>query len=111
MNEPVSSTAIRRALAGGEVARAATMLGRPFEARGTGSQRLLSCRCERRARGSHELGDAVVVDDDLVRHRVDQRDLGAGNNSAGGVINRSEQRHWRWRPGAERRDGQRYSQQ
>jgi riboflavin kinase/FMN adenylyltransferase len=35
VNEPVSSTAIRRALAGGEVARAATMLGRPFEARGT----------------------------------------------------------------------------
>ena len=32
---PVSSTAIRRALAGGDVARAAAMLGRPFEARGT----------------------------------------------------------------------------
>lgn len=35
VDEPVSSTAIRRALAGGEVARAADMLGRPFEARGT----------------------------------------------------------------------------
>jgi riboflavin kinase/FMN adenylyltransferase len=35
VDEPVSSTAIRRALAGGEVARAAAMLGRPFEARGT----------------------------------------------------------------------------
>ncbi|HEX7095799.1 MAG TPA: bifunctional riboflavin kinase/FAD synthetase [Acidimicrobiales bacterium] len=32
--EPVSSTAIRRALAGGEVARAAAMLGRPYEVRG-----------------------------------------------------------------------------
>ena len=32
--EPVSSTAIRRALAGGDVEMAATMLGRPFEARG-----------------------------------------------------------------------------
>jgi riboflavin kinase / FMN adenylyltransferase len=32
--EPVSSTAIRRALAGGNVALAAEMLGRPFEARG-----------------------------------------------------------------------------
>jgi riboflavin kinase/FMN adenylyltransferase len=32
--EPVSSTAIRRALAGGNVELAATMLGRPFEARG-----------------------------------------------------------------------------
>lgn len=35
VDEPVSSTAIRRALAGGDVARAAAMLGRPFEARGT----------------------------------------------------------------------------
>jgi riboflavin kinase/FMN adenylyltransferase len=35
VGEPVSSTAIRRALAGGEVARAAALLGRPFEARGT----------------------------------------------------------------------------
>jgi riboflavin kinase/FMN adenylyltransferase len=35
VDEPISSTAIRRALAGGEVARAAVMLGRPFEARGT----------------------------------------------------------------------------
>lgn len=35
IDEPISSTAIRRALAGGEVARAAAMLGRPFEARGT----------------------------------------------------------------------------
>jgi riboflavin kinase/FMN adenylyltransferase len=35
VGESVSSTAIRRALAGGEVARAAAMLGRPFEARGT----------------------------------------------------------------------------
>ena len=33
--EPVSSTAIRRALAGGEVAQAAHLLGRPFEVRGT----------------------------------------------------------------------------
>jgi riboflavin kinase / FMN adenylyltransferase len=32
--EPVSSTAIRRALAGGAVDQAAAMLGRPFEARG-----------------------------------------------------------------------------
>ena len=34
VDEPVSSTAIRRALAGGNVALAAQMLGRPFEARG-----------------------------------------------------------------------------
>lgn len=34
VEEPISSTAIRRALAGGEVALAAEMLGRPFEARG-----------------------------------------------------------------------------
>lgn len=34
VDEPVSSTAIRRALAGGDVDMAATMLGRPFEARG-----------------------------------------------------------------------------
>jgi riboflavin kinase/FMN adenylyltransferase len=33
-DEPISSTAIRRALAGGQVELAATMLGRPFEARG-----------------------------------------------------------------------------
>lgn len=33
-DEPVSSTAIRRAMAGGEVELAAAMLGRPFEARG-----------------------------------------------------------------------------
>jgi riboflavin kinase/FMN adenylyltransferase len=32
--EPVSSTAIRRALAGGDVAAAAEMLGRPYEVRG-----------------------------------------------------------------------------
>jgi riboflavin kinase / FMN adenylyltransferase len=32
--EPVSSTAIRRALAGGNVTLATAMLGRPFEARG-----------------------------------------------------------------------------
>ncbi|MDG1877517.1 MAG: bifunctional riboflavin kinase/FAD synthetase [Acidimicrobiales bacterium] len=32
--EPVSSTKIRRALAGGDVGRAAAMLGRPFEVRG-----------------------------------------------------------------------------
>ncbi len=32
--EPVSSTAIRRSLAGGDVASASLMLGRPFEARG-----------------------------------------------------------------------------
>ncbi len=34
VDEPVSSTAIRRALAGGDVEMAAKMLGRPFEARG-----------------------------------------------------------------------------
>jgi riboflavin kinase/FMN adenylyltransferase len=34
VDEPVSSTAIRRALAGGDVAMAAKLLGRPFEARG-----------------------------------------------------------------------------
>ena len=34
IDEPVSSTAIRRALAGGEVDVAARLLGRPFEARG-----------------------------------------------------------------------------
>jgi riboflavin kinase / FMN adenylyltransferase len=34
IDEPVSSTAIRRALAGGNVTLAALMLGRPFEARG-----------------------------------------------------------------------------
>jgi riboflavin kinase/FMN adenylyltransferase len=34
VDEPLSSTAIRRALAGGDVELAATMLGRPFEARG-----------------------------------------------------------------------------
>lgn len=42
VDEPVSSTAIRRALAGGDVTRANQMLGRPFEARGqvvTGDQR------------------------------------------------------------------------
>ena len=42
VDEPVSSTAIRRALAGGNVALACSMLGRPFEARGpvvTGDQR------------------------------------------------------------------------
>lgn len=42
IDEPVSSTAIRRALAGGDIARANAMLGRPFEARGeviTGDQR------------------------------------------------------------------------
>ncbi len=33
--EPVSSTKIRRALAGGDVARAALMLDRPYEVRGT----------------------------------------------------------------------------
>lgn len=40
--EPVSSTKIRRALAGGDVARAAEMLGRPYEVRGvveSGDQR------------------------------------------------------------------------
>jgi riboflavin kinase/FMN adenylyltransferase len=35
IDEPVSSTAIRRALAGGDISRANTMLGRPFEARGS----------------------------------------------------------------------------
>lgn len=42
VDEPVSSTAIRRALAGGDVAVASAMLGRPFEVRGvvvTGDQR------------------------------------------------------------------------
>ena len=42
VDEPVSSTAIRRALAGGNVEMAAVMLTRPFEARGkvvTGDQR------------------------------------------------------------------------
>lgn len=42
VDEPVSSTAIRRALAGGDVGLAAELLGRPFEARGivvTGDQR------------------------------------------------------------------------
>jgi riboflavin kinase/FMN adenylyltransferase len=34
VDEPLSSTAIRRALAGGNVTLAADMLGRPFEARG-----------------------------------------------------------------------------
>ena len=34
VNEPVTSTAIRRALAGGDVELATTLLGRPFEARG-----------------------------------------------------------------------------
>jgi riboflavin kinase/FMN adenylyltransferase len=34
VDEPISSTAIRRALAGGQVELAASMLGRPFEARG-----------------------------------------------------------------------------
>ena len=35
IDEPISSTAIRRALAGGEVELAARMLGRPHEVRGT----------------------------------------------------------------------------
>ena len=35
VDEPVSSTAIRRALAGGNVTLATKLLGRPFEARGT----------------------------------------------------------------------------
>lgn len=42
VEEPISSTAIRRALAGGDVEQAGVMLGRPFEARGsvvTGDQR------------------------------------------------------------------------
>ncbi len=34
VDEPISSTAIRRALAGGQVEFAAELLGRPFEARG-----------------------------------------------------------------------------
>ncbi|HSB88243.1 MAG TPA: bifunctional riboflavin kinase/FAD synthetase [Ilumatobacteraceae bacterium] len=34
VDEPISSTAIRRALAGGQVELAADLLGRPFEARG-----------------------------------------------------------------------------
>jgi riboflavin kinase/FMN adenylyltransferase len=36
--EPVSSTAIRRALAGGDVEQAAALLGRPFQARGPVTQ-------------------------------------------------------------------------
>ncbi|MFM8267843.1 MAG: bifunctional riboflavin kinase/FAD synthetase [Ilumatobacteraceae bacterium] len=43
-DEPISSTAIRRALAGGQVELAASMLGRPFEARGT------VCRGDQRGR-------------------------------------------------------------
>lgn len=42
VDEPVSSTAIRRALAGGDIVRASEMLGHEFEARGivvTGDQR------------------------------------------------------------------------
>jgi riboflavin kinase/FMN adenylyltransferase len=42
IDEPVSSTAIRRALAGGDITRANSMLGRPYEVRGevfTGDQR------------------------------------------------------------------------
>ena len=35
IDEPISTTAIRRALAGGEVELAARMLGRPHEVRGT----------------------------------------------------------------------------
>lgn len=35
VDEPISSTAIRRALAGGAVELASSMLGRPFEARGS----------------------------------------------------------------------------
>ncbi len=35
VDEPVSSTAIRRALAGGDITRANAMLGHPFEARGS----------------------------------------------------------------------------
>jgi riboflavin kinase/FMN adenylyltransferase len=35
VDEPVSSTAIRRALAGGDIARANAMLGHPYEVRGT----------------------------------------------------------------------------
>jgi riboflavin kinase / FMN adenylyltransferase len=35
VDEPVSSTAIRRALAGGDIGLANTMLGRPYEIRGT----------------------------------------------------------------------------
>jgi len=34
VDEPISSTAIRRALAGGDVAKANAMLGRPYEVRG-----------------------------------------------------------------------------
>jgi riboflavin kinase / FMN adenylyltransferase len=34
IDEPVSSTAIRRALAGGDITRANSMLGRPYEVRG-----------------------------------------------------------------------------
>ena len=42
IDEPISSTAIRRALAGGDIKRANTMLGRPYEVSGevvTGDQR------------------------------------------------------------------------
>ncbi len=38
VDEPVSSTAIRRALAGGDVTRANAMLGHPFEVRGSVQQ-------------------------------------------------------------------------
>lgn len=38
VDEPVSSTAIRRALAGGDISRANEMLGHPFEARGVVQQ-------------------------------------------------------------------------
>ena len=50
VDEPISSTAIRRALAGGEVELAARMLGRPHEVRGTvvmGDQRA-ACSGSRR---------------------------------------------------------------
>ena len=39
VEEPVSSTAIRRALAGGDITRANEMLGRLFEACGPGRHR------------------------------------------------------------------------
>ncbi len=51
VDEPVSSTAIRRALAGGDIARANAMLGRPYEVRGDGVRQATSaaaCSASRR---------------------------------------------------------------
>ena len=59
--EPVSSTAIRRALVGGDVATAATMLGRPFEIRGT------VVRGDQRGRQIGFPTANVVLPDDMAR--------------------------------------------